>query len=102
VFLFPQQITWGLAVVEAMASAKPVIVAKGCGVAEIIQDNVNGMLVENGKPEEIAKKVEYLIINPSLRERIGKNALNYVKEHLSWEKYARTMEDVFERVLKSN
>ena len=44
VFLFPQQITWGLAVVEAMASAKPVIVAKGCGVAEIIQDNENGML----------------------------------------------------------
>jgi glycosyltransferase involved in cell wall biosynthesis len=102
VFLFPQQITWGLAVVEAMASAKPVIVAKGCGVAEIIQDNANGMLVENGKPEEIAKKVENLIINPSLRERIGKNALNYVKEHLSWEKYAMTMEDVFERVLKSN
>ena len=102
VFLFPQQITWGLAVVEAMASAKPVIVAKGCGVAEIIQDNVNGMLVENGKPEEIAKKVENLITNPSLREKIGKNAVNYVKEHLSWEKYARTMEEVFERVVRNN
>jgi glycosyltransferase involved in cell wall biosynthesis len=102
VFLFPQQITWGLAVVEAMASAKAVIVAKGCGVAEIIQDNENGMLVENGKPEEIAKKVEILITNPSLRERIGKNAVNYVKEHLSWEKYAKTMEEVFERVIKNN
>jgi glycosyltransferase involved in cell wall biosynthesis len=102
VFLFPQQITWGLAVVEAMASAKPVIVAKGCGVAEIIQDNVNGMLVENGKPEEIAKKVETLITNPTLREKIGKNAVNYVKEHLSWEKYAKTMEEVFERVIKNN
>jgi glycosyltransferase involved in cell wall biosynthesis len=101
VFLFPQQITWGLAVVEAMASSKPVIVAKGCGVAEIIQDNVNGMLVENGKPEEIAKKVENLITDPSLREKIGKNAMNYVKEHLSWEKYAMTMEGVFEKVVKN-
>jgi glycosyltransferase involved in cell wall biosynthesis len=100
-FLFPQQITWGLAVVEAMASSKPVIVAKGCGVAEIIQDNVNGMLVENGKPEEIAKKVENLITDPSLREKIGKNAMNYVKEHLSWEKYAMTMEGVFEKVVKN-
>ena len=59
-------------------------------------------LVENGKPEEIAKKVETLITNPSLREKIGKNAVNYVKEHLSWEKYAKTMEEVFERVIKNN
>jgi glycosyltransferase involved in cell wall biosynthesis len=102
VFLFPQQITWGLAVVEAMASAKPVIVAKGCGVAEIIQDNVNGMIVENGKADEIAKKIENLITNPSLREKIGRNAETYVKEHLSWEKYARTMEEVFEKVVKNN
>ncbi len=102
VFLFPQQITWGLAVVEAMASAKPVVVAKGCGVAEIIQDNWNGFLVEKGKPEEIAKIVENLIINPSLREIIGKNAENYVKEHLSWEKYALKMEEVFERVVRNN
>ena len=102
VFLFPHQITWGLATVEAMASSKPAIVAKGCGVAEIIQDNVNGMLVENGKPEEIAKKVENLITNPTLRERIGKNASNYVKEHLSWEKYAQQMEEAFDKVIRDN
>ena len=102
VFLFPQQITWGLAVVEAMASAKPVIVSKGCGVAEIIQDNVNGLLVENGKPEEFAMKVESLIYDPALRMRVGKNAWNYVKETLSWKKYAQQMQQVFENATRNN
>jgi len=98
VFLFPQQITWGLAAVEAMAASKPVIVSKGCGVAEIIEDNVNGMLVENGKPEEIAKRVENLIADPNLREKIGKNAAAYVRENLSWQKYAQQMEKIFEKI----
>ncbi len=98
VFLFPQQITWGLAAVEAMAASKPVIVSKGCGVAEIIEDNVNGMLVENGKPEEIAKRVENLIRDPNLREKIGKNAAAYVRENLSWQKYAQQMEKIFEKI----
>ena len=102
VFIFPQQITWGLAVVEAMASEKPVIVSKGCGVAEIIEDNVNGMLVDNGKPLELAKKVESLIADPALRMRIGKNALNYVKENLSWNKYALQMQKVFERTIQNS
>ncbi len=102
VFLFPQQITWGLAAVEAMASAKPVIVSKGCGVAEIIEDNVNGLLVENGKPEEIAQKVEKLMGDSILRRKIGETASDYVKENLSWRKYAQQMEQVFKKTIQHN
>lgn len=100
-FVFPPQITWGLAVVEAMASSKPVIVAKGCGVAEIIQDNANGMLVEYANPKAIAEKVENLINDPSLRRKIGKNAFEYVKANLSWEKFAGQMETIFENVTQN-
>ncbi len=102
VFLFPHQITWGLAVIEAMASAKTVIVSKGSGAAEIIQNNVNGLLVENSKPLEIAEKVENLIANPSLRVKMGKNAYEYVQENLSWEKYARQMEKIFQEAIRDN
>lgn len=101
VFIFPPQITWGLAVVEAMASSKVVIVSKGCGAAEIIQDNVNGMLVEFGKPKEMAKKVATLIDDPSLRKKLGENAHEYVKNNLSWKKYAQQMEAVFQNVIRN-
>lgn len=100
-FVFPPQITWGLAVVEAMASSKPVVVAKGCGAAEIIQDNVNGMLVDYAKPKMIAEKVECLMDDPSLRVKIGKNAFEYVKDNLSWKKFAQQLETIFEKAIQN-
>jgi glycosyltransferase involved in cell wall biosynthesis len=99
VFLFPAQITWGLAVIEAMAASKPVIVSNKCGASEIIQSNVNGIVVDHAKPEEITKQVELLMNNADLCKKLGEHAYEYVKSHLSWEKYARTMETIFEKAL---
>ncbi len=99
VFLFPQQITWGLALIEAMSASKPVIVSNKCGGSEIIQSNVNGIVFDQAKPEEITKQVELLINNTHLRKKLGEHAYEYVKSNLSWEKYARTMETIFEEAL---
>jgi glycosyltransferase involved in cell wall biosynthesis len=101
VFVFPAQITWGLAVVEAMAAGKPVIVSSKCGVSEIIQTDVNGIVVEHAAPEEIAKQAERLMNNASLRKKLGENAHEYVKKYLSWEKYAERMETVFEKSIQA-
>ena len=95
-FLFPQQITWGLAVIEAMAASKPVIVSNQCGASEIIQSSVNGLVFDQTKPEDMTKQAELLINNADLRNKLAENAYEYVKTHLSWEKYARTMEKIFE------
>ncbi len=99
VFLFPQQITWGLALIEAMSASKPVIVSNKCGGSEIIQSNVNGIVFDQAKPEEMTKQVELLISNTHLRKKLGEHAYEYVKSNLSWEKYARTMETIFEEAL---
>jgi glycosyltransferase involved in cell wall biosynthesis len=100
VFVYPASTSpWGLVVTEAMAAAKPVIVSKQVGTSEIIQDNVNGIIIDKATPEEIAKKVEVLANNPNLRKAIGENAFKYVKDNLSWEKYAKKVEDVFRRTL---
>jgi glycosyltransferase involved in cell wall biosynthesis len=102
VFLFPAQITWGLAAIEAMAAAKPVVVSRRCGASEIIQSGVNGMVVDHAKPKEMAKQVESLMNNAKLRKKIGENAYEYVKNHLSWEKYAKNMEAIFEQTILSS
>ncbi len=98
-FVFPPQITWGLAVIEAMAASKPVIVSNACGASEIIEDNVNGMIVEHAKPEQMAKKVELLINDPQLRRSIGRNAFEYVATNLSWKNYAKSMENIFQQTI---
>jgi glycosyltransferase involved in cell wall biosynthesis len=100
VFLFPAQITWGLAVVEAMAAAKPIIVSEKCGASEIIQNGINGIVVEHAKPKEIAKHIEALINNPSLRKSLGKNACEYVINNLSWNKFAEQIEAIFKQAIQ--
>lgn len=101
VFVFPAQITWGLAVVEAMATSKPVIVSKKSGASEIIQTGENGFVFDEPNAKNMVKQVEKLIIDPELRQRIGVNAYEYTKENLSWESYARNMATIFEKAIKN-
>lgn len=99
-FLFPAEQTWGLVVIEAMASAKPVIVSSSSGVAEVIEDRVTGLCVSPRKPGEIADKILVLYRNPELRKAIGEKAQEFVRNSLSWERFAMDCENVFQKVLQ--
>lgn len=102
VFVYPTSFSpWGLVVTEAMAAAKPVVVSKQAGTSEIIQSGVNGIVVDHTTPEEIAKQVEMLMNNPKLRKKLGENAYEYVKNNLSWEKYAENMESIFQQAISN-
>ncbi|MGD0352438.1 MAG: glycosyltransferase family 4 protein [Dehalococcoidia bacterium] len=102
VCVFPAEQTWGLVVTEAMAAGKPVIVSRKAGVSEIIENNINGIVMDNATPEVIATEIERLIDNPTLAMKMGENALNYVKNNLSWYSYAKNMEKVFQKALSQN
>jgi glycosyltransferase involved in cell wall biosynthesis len=84
-------------VVEAMASAKPVIVSERCGASEIVQNGVNGLVVGHADPQGIAERVEFLMNRPDIRRELGENAREYVKSNLSWEKFAEKMEETFKK-----
>ena len=75
VFILP---SWdeslGIVYMEAMAHGKPAIGCKGQGAEEIITDKVDGFLVEPRNTRQIVNNLEKLIINPSLRKRMGKAA----------------------------
>ena len=63
---------------------------------------MNGVVVDHANPEQIAKSVELLLNNTKLRKKIGDKAYEYVRNNLSWEKYARTMEKIFEQTISKN
>lgn len=62
--------------IEAQSRGLP-IVSFDCpsGPAEIVQDTVNGYLVENGNVEKLAEKISYLIENEGVREEFSDKAL---------------------------
>jgi glycosyltransferase involved in cell wall biosynthesis len=100
VFVYPSSASpWGLVVTEAMAAGKPAIVSKQVGTSEIIQNGVNGIVIDRAKPEEIAKQVGMLIENQALRKKLGENAYEFVRNNLSWERYAKNVENVFRETI---
>jgi glycosyltransferase involved in cell wall biosynthesis len=65
-------------IIEYMASGKPVIATRGGGTDEIVQDGMNGFLIEPKNPEQIIEKIELLKKNSEYSRKLGKNAYDWV------------------------
>lgn len=79
---------------EAMASGKPVVAFKISSMPEIISDGVNGFLVEFPNMQLFADKVMQLMKDGSLRQRMGNEALNTVKEKFDFEEKIRSIKSI--------
>ena len=96
-FIFPNENqTWGLAVTEAMACGKPVIVSTGAAVQEILEDGKTAFLVPPRRPDAIAAVLSRLIDSPELRKAVAERGRKHVAETLSWRTYAQAMLGIFE------
>lgn len=61
----------GLINLEAGACHKPVVATRAGGIPEVVEDGVNGYLVDPGDVDTLAARVAALIADPSLRARMG-------------------------------
>ncbi len=99
IFVFPTLYEpFGLVITEAMASGLPVIVSKCAGAAELIDDGKEGLLLDNPRNEkEIAEKINRLIKDKKLRNKIVRQARN-VAERNSWDEASKKWLRVFEEM----
>jgi glycosyltransferase involved in cell wall biosynthesis len=70
---------------EAMACGLPVIATHVDGVPEVITDGINGFLVPKKDPKSIANAALKLLANTELRNKIGNNASERIKENNNWD-----------------
>ena len=73
---------FGLVLAEAMSCGLPCI-SFDCpyGPRDIITDEEDGILVENGNIEALAKAIERLLTDEGLRQSMGENAINNVTRY---------------------
>lgn len=74
---------FGMVILEAMiCGVPPVCFACPCGPKDIINDGIDGLLVENGNIQRLADKMCYLIEHEDIRKRMGEKAREDVKRYL--------------------
>lgn len=84
---------------EAMALGTPVIASRVGGLAEVVEDGVNGLLFTPGDATGLAGAVLRLIEDPGLRARLGDEAQRVQRARYSLESMARGYLDVYREVL---
>jgi glycosyltransferase involved in cell wall biosynthesis len=71
---------FGLAILEAMAAGLPIVATNICAIPELVSDGNNGFLIEPGKLNALAQRIERLLNNRSLRLQMGVEARNTAEE----------------------
>jgi glycosyltransferase involved in cell wall biosynthesis len=75
----------GVAILEAMAHALPVVATRAGGIRETVVEGVTGALVDPGDSVTMADHIASLGRDPAGRRRLGAAGWQRVRDHFSWE-----------------
>lgn len=83
IFCLPSQgpgETWGLAVNEAMACSRAVLVSDKCGCAvDLIDDGENGYVFESNNIIDLINKIKFIIVNKEVTIKMGNKSLQKIQ-----------------------
>jgi glycosyltransferase involved in cell wall biosynthesis len=85
----------GIALLEAQASAKPVVAFNVSGVTEALRDKETGLLVKPTDSGMLAEAILRLLSDASLRAKMGADGREFVRSQLSWDVCAEKMLAVY-------
>jgi len=85
--------SWGLAVNEAMANGKSIIVSDKCGCSKnLVIQNFNGFVFQSQNSNELTEKLIEMVKLKSTDNKMGKASLEIIKD-FSFEKIAKAIEN---------
>ena len=88
----------GVVLLEANACKTPLIGSRVGGIADIIQDGVNGLTVAQKDPVDLAEKIITLAADENLRIEMGENGRKFVEANFNWDTIAQKIINVYNRL----
>jgi 1,4-alpha-glucan branching enzyme len=89
---------FGLVPVEALACGTPVIGANSGGLKETVKHNYNGVLLDDMSPDNLAKTINYLLIDSDKYNTLQQNARKSVV-NLSWNQHVNRLEEILNALI---
>ncbi len=90
---------FGIAVIEALASATPVLITEGVAISPIVKEQKIGY-VTNLDVEAIFIALQQFLEQPQLTKQIGDRAQQYITENYSWTQIAHSLIDIYSNLNK--
>lgn len=86
-----------VSVLEAMSVGRAVVASDVTGCNEAVIDNFNGLLCEVKNPKDLAKKIEILLDDDNLRQRLGKNGKELARTEFDEVKIAQKYLEIYRK-----
>lgn len=101
IFVFPSHAeAFGIALAEALSMGKPSVCSNSDGVLDIAVDGETSLLFEKMNWNDLAVKIERLIIDGGLRSSFGTAARKRAVEHFDIKVFTKKLIDIYNSLLR--
>jgi len=89
------------AILEAQATALPVISTKVGGIPEFLINNENGFLIDPGDPAQLTQRILTLLQDSKLAKKMGSQGRKLIEEKFAWRLITNQVIDLYHRLLEA-
>lgn len=94
--------SFGVAIIEAGAAYRPVVVSNVGGLPEVTIENVTGFIVPKENPQIASEAIEKLVLDPELRKEMGVAGRKHVEASYSWNESLDIMIRLYKEVIDNH
>ena len=92
---------FGIVFLEAMAAGLAIIATPVGGIPDFLKDRENGLFCQPGNPKNIADKIEILIKDKALTQRLIQNGFKTIQEEYNWDRISEKLRNLYAKIINS-
>ncbi|MGN6604067.1 MAG: glycosyltransferase [Ginsengibacter sp.] len=88
--------------IEYLATGIPAVATRGGGTDEVILNERNGFLIDAENEDQLINKIESILQDRQLKEKLGKNGLAMAKEKFDLKTMTKNYISIYKKLIKEN
>jgi len=98
VFVLPSRHEpFGIVALEAWAARKPLIASKVGGLRHFVENDVNGLAIDSGDEEGLARSMKRFMDQPGLADTFASAGRRLVESTYSWQQVVADLEEIYRK-----